>query len=76
VHQLAGVEVEVCAVELVALGVVGYAHAEVAELVDGCRSLFETSKRVLGAVDFFGLVGRLVFSGRGSDPRLAGHSRS
>jgi hypothetical protein len=57
VNQFAGVEVEVFAVELVALGVVGYAHAEVTELVNGCWSLLETCKGVLGAVVFFGLAG-------------------
>lgn len=60
VHELRGEEVEVFAVELVALGVVGHAHAEVAELVDGGGPLLEAGEGVLGAVLLFGLAIRLV----------------
>lgn len=64
VYQFAREEIEVCAVEFVALCVVGHAHAEVAKLMDGCRSLFEACKGVLGAVLLLGLVVWLVLAGQ------------
>lgn len=48
--HLARVKVEVACVELVALGKVGYAHAKVAELVDGCWAFLEALELVDVAV--------------------------
>ena len=50
-------EVKVCRVELVALGKVGDAHAKVAELVDGRRTLLEALELVDAAVLFDRLQG-------------------
>lgn len=54
-YYLAGVEVEVAAVKLVAFGIVGYAHSEVTELVHRRRSLLEALELVDTAVLLDGL---------------------
>lgn len=61
VHELRREEVEVRRVEVVARREVGYAHAKVAELVDGGGALLEALELVGAAVFFGGLLG-----GRGS----------
>ena len=71
--HLAGVEIEVCRVEVVALGKVGDAHAKVAELVDWCWALLEALELIDAAVLLDGLLGVSGWTPETPGPVRAAH---